>query len=103
MVKFCVFYHGKPEDPAAFDKYYWEKHLPLVARWPKLKRIVLSKGQPSEDVYQVAEMYFDSLSDVEAALASPERAVTAEDGKRLPKFNGEVKRRTFEMKDFVVG
>ena len=45
MVEFCVFYYGKPEDPAAFDKYYWDLHLPIVARWPQIKRIVISKGQ----------------------------------------------------------
>ena len=100
MVKFCVFYYGKPEDPVVFDKYYWDRHLPLVARWPLLKRIVLIKGQPGDDIYQIAEMYFDSLADVEAALRSPERAVTAEDGKRLPRFIGEVKRGTFEVKDY---
>jgi uncharacterized protein (TIGR02118 family) len=101
MVKFCVFYYGKPEDPAAFDTYYWRHHLPLVARWPKIKRIVISKGQPDDDLYQMAELYFDSRREMEAALRSPERALAAEDSKNLPRFNGEVKRRTFEVTDYV--
>jgi uncharacterized protein (TIGR02118 family) len=101
MVKFCVFYHGKPEDPAAFDKYYWTQHLPIVARWPRIKRIVISKGQPEDDIYQIAELYFDSRTDMETALRSPERAMAAEDAKKFPRFNGEIKRRTFEVTDYA--
>jgi uncharacterized protein (TIGR02118 family) len=101
MVKFCVYYYGKPEDPAAFDKYYWANHLPIVARWPKIKRIVLSKGQPDDDVYQIAELYFDNRMELEAALTSPERTLAVEDSKKFPRFNGEVKRRTFDVTDYV--
>lgn len=101
MVKFCVFYYGKPEDPAAFDKYYRAHHLPIVARWPRIKRIVISKGQPDDDLYQIAELYFDNRMEMEAALRSPERALAAEDSKKFPRFNGEVKRRTFEVADYV--
>ncbi len=101
MVKFRVFYYGKPEDPAVFDKYYWTQHLPIVARWPRLKRILISKGQPDDDIYQIAELYFDSRVEMETALRSPERAMAAEDAKNFPRFNGEVKRRTFEVTDYV--
>ena len=93
MVKFCVFYYGKPEDPAAFDEYYRTQHLPIVARWPQLKRSVISKGQPEDDIYQIAELYFDSRLEMETALRSPERAMAAEDAKKFPRFNGEIKRR----------
>ncbi len=103
MVKFCVFYYGKPEDPAAFDCYYWNHHLALVRRWPKLKRIVLSKGQPGGDLYQVTEMYFETLGELEAALQTPERAASYEDGLKLPRFIGEIKRQTFEVLDYARG
>jgi uncharacterized protein (TIGR02118 family) len=102
MVKFCVFYYGKPEDPAAFDRYYWAHHLPLVNCWPKIKRIVISKGHPDGDLYQIAELYFDNRIEMEMALRSPERALAAEDGKKLPRFIGEIKRQTFEMLEYVV-
>lgn len=102
MVKFCVFYYGKPEDPAAFDKYYRTHHIPIVARWPLIKRIVISKGgQPDDDIYQVAELYFDNRMEMETALRSPERAIAAEDSKNFPRFNGEIKRQTFEVTDFM--
>lgn len=101
MVKFCVFYYGKPEDPEAFDKYYWTHHLPIIARWPHIKQIVVSKGQPDGDLYQVAELYFDSRLDMEAALRSPERAAAAEDAKKFPRFNGELKRQTFDVTEYL--
>jgi uncharacterized protein (TIGR02118 family) len=103
MVKFCVFYYGKPEDPAAFDAYYWTRHLPLVACWPRIRRITLSKGSPGGDLYQMAELHFDNFDDLEAALRSPERAVAYEDGQRLPRFVGEIKRQTFDVLDYGKG
>jgi uncharacterized protein (TIGR02118 family) len=103
MVKFCVFYYGKPEDPVAFDAYYWNRHLPLVACWPRIRRIAISKGRPGGDLYQVAELHFDNLEDLEAALRSPERAVAYEDGQRLPRFLGEIKRQIFDVLDYPEG
>ena len=64
---------------------------------------MLSKGQPGDDIYQVAELYFDSRAEMETALSSPERALAAEDGKKLPRFIGEIKRRTFEVTDYWSG
>jgi uncharacterized protein (TIGR02118 family) len=101
MVKFCVFYYGSPEDPTAFDKYYWNHHLQLVKRWPRIKRIVLSKGQPGSELYQMVELYFDSSAEMDAALCSPERAISYEDGQKLPRFVGEIKRQAFEVIDYV--
>jgi hypothetical protein len=41
---------------------------------------------------------------MEAALACPERAIAAEDGKtKRPRFPGEIKRQTFEVLEFVEG
>ena len=101
MVKFCVFYYGKPEDPAAFDTHYWDHHLPMVTRFPGIKRIVISKGQPGEDLYQITELFFDSRTEMETALRSPERAAAAEDSQKSLPFDGKIIRRTFEVIDFV--
>ena len=103
MIKFCVFYYGKPEDPAAFDDYYWTHHLPLVTRWPRLRRFVISKGQPGDEIYLIAEMYFESREDLEIAFHSPERAETGRDLKNFPKFLGEIKRQTFEEVEYWKG
>lgn len=100
MVKLSVIYQGRPADPAAFDEYYWSTHLSTVARWPKLKRIDLAMGEPGEEIYQVCDIYFDSMDDLRAALASPERKVSAEDVKNFPPFEGQIKRQVFEVRGF---
>ena len=101
MVKFCVFYYGKPEDSVAFDKHYWDHHLPMVTRFPGIKRIVISKGQPGEDLYQITELFFDSRTEMETALNSPERAAAAEDSQNALPFDGAIIRRTFDVIDFI--
>jgi antibiotic biosynthesis monooxygenase (ABM) superfamily enzyme len=51
----------------------------------------------------MAELHFDNLDDLEAALRSPERAAAYEDGQRLPRFVGEIRRQTFDVLDYVKG
>lgn len=100
MTKISVMYQGRPADPAAFDAYYWGTHLPTVARWPRVRRIAVATGQPGDDLYQVCDIWFDSPADLEAALASPERKVSADDVKNFPKFEGQIKRQVFTVRDF---
>lgn len=76
MVKLLVLY-GHPKDPAAFDKYYQEVHIPLAKRMQGLKKWTIGKvlgtpdGQPCP-YYYVAELYMESRADFETLLASPE-------------------------------
>ena len=76
MVKLLVLY-GHPKDPAAFDKYYQEVHIPLAKRMRGLKKWTIGKvlgppdGQPSP-YYYVAELYMDRREDFETLLASSE-------------------------------
>jgi uncharacterized protein (TIGR02118 family) len=102
MVKLSVIYAGRPHDPAVFDEYYWSKHLPTVARWPRIRRISLALGEPGEEIYQICDLYFDSTEDLRAALGSPERKVSQEDTHRVPVFEGQVKRQVFEVREFPV-
>ena len=76
MVKLLVLY-GQPKDPAAFDKYYQEVHIPLAKKMRGLKNWTIGKvlgtpdGSPS-DVYYVAELTMESREAFEELLASPE-------------------------------
>ena len=96
-VKISVMYVGQPADSAAFDAYYWNTHLPTVLKWPGIRRITVAKGGPGDDLYQVADLWFDSRADLDAALASPERKVSADDMKRFPEFRGQIKRQIFDV------
>lgn len=83
MVKFVVAY-GAPEDPAAFDQHYAEKHVPLVEKIPNLRRFEAGKvvgtpdGSPAP-YYYLAELAFDSVDDLQSALGSPEGQAAAGD------------------------
>ncbi len=76
MVKLVVCY-GAPEDTAAFDQHYADTHAPLVEKIPSLRRFEAGKvlGTPdgsSAPFYYLAELWFDSPQELEAAMGSAE-------------------------------
>ncbi len=87
MIRLLVLY-GHPEDPAAFDKYYHEVHIPIAKKMKGLKKWNIGRvqgtpdGRPSE-YYYVADLYAESREAMEAILASPEGQAAVED---VPKF-----------------
>jgi uncharacterized protein (TIGR02118 family) len=83
MAKMLVLYNT-PEDAAAFDNYYAETHTPITLKMPGLRSLVVSKGgvgtpRGASPYHLIAELNFDSVEDMQAALASPEGAATARD------------------------
>jgi uncharacterized protein (TIGR02118 family) len=76
MVKLVVAY-GAPEDPAAFDELYTSTHVPLVEKIPNLRRFEAGKilgtpdGAPAP-FYHLAELWFDSVEELQAAMGSSE-------------------------------
>lgn len=91
-----------PKDPAAFDKYYFETHVPLAKKIPGLRKYQLSKGAiatpggPSS-FHMIATLTFDSLADIQAAFASPEGQVAVAD---VPKFaTGGVEMNFFDTRE----
>ncbi len=101
MVKFCVIYQGRPENPEAFDRHYREKHVAIIARWPKLRKIVVNRCRLlNEELYMLVEMWFDSVADLDAALASPERREAAEDRLRFPPFHGTIRHQVLEASEY---
>ena len=76
MTRLLVLY-GQPKDPAAFDKYYQEAHIPIARRMKGLKKWTIGKVQPAPDgkpspFYYVADLYMESRADFEKLLATPE-------------------------------
>jgi uncharacterized protein (TIGR02118 family) len=76
MVKLVVAY-GPPEDPAAFDEHYASTHRPLAEKIPSLRRFEAGKvlgtpdGSPAP-FYFIAELWFDDVDQLQAAMASSE-------------------------------
>ena len=80
MVKLVAMF-TKPDDPEAFDRAYFDVHLPLNAKTPGLRRTEVTRvtGAPRGETpwYLVTEMYYDDAAAMKAAFASPEAAEAA--------------------------
>ncbi len=81
--KLTVLY-GYPTNPAAFEKYYAETHLPLAAKITGFTRLELCKGLPGPDgtkpaFYRTAEFWFESAAALQACFATAEAQATAAD------------------------
>lgn len=75
--------YNVPEDPDAFDAHYRDVHAPIVARYPNIRDVRLLKpiGVAGREApyHLMAEMVFDSVTELEDALASPAGAESAKD------------------------
>jgi uncharacterized protein (TIGR02118 family) len=80
MVKLVALYK-QPQDPAEFNRQYFEEHIPLAMKMPGLKRSEVSKitGSPmgQSEYYLIAELYFDDMEALKAAMSSPEGKASA--------------------------
>ncbi len=80
MIKLIALYRN-PSDTAEFDKHYFEVHIPLIRKFPGLRKLEVTRvtGAPIGEAkfHLMAEMYFDTKDGMDTALASPEgKAVT---------------------------
>jgi uncharacterized protein (TIGR02118 family) len=83
MATITVLYN-KPADAAAFDAYYFSKHVPLAKKIPGLRRYEVSQGavatpEGASPYHLIALLTFDSMAAIGAAFASPEGQATAAD------------------------
>jgi uncharacterized protein (TIGR02118 family) len=87
MAKLIILY-GQPKDPGAFEDYYSHRHPPFAQQMPNVRDAELSRvvgapegGEPP--YYRIAQMSFDSVADLRAAISTEEgKAVLAD----LPNF-----------------
>jgi uncharacterized protein (TIGR02118 family) len=93
VVKLVVLIYRRPDmSVEAFRRHLRETHLPLVARLPGVRRVVVNLPLPGEPGMPVpdgpgaegydciGEDWFDSVEALRAALASPEGQAVAADG-----------------------
>jgi uncharacterized protein (TIGR02118 family) len=108
MLALCAYYEGTvPENQQAFDQYVESVHLPLVARYPRLRALRYLKGVPRDGItpkyYLSFELFFDSLEDFQVAAKSEARDRAVEDAKNLAvRFEGEIHHVMYEVKDIPV-
>ncbi|GGC68117.1 EthD family reductase [Undibacterium terreum] len=83
MAKLFAIYQ-QPADPAKFDEYYFNKHVPLAKTIPGLRSYEVTSGDVmgmggKHAVYLVAILGFDSMEAIGAAMASQQGQATAAD------------------------
>ena len=83
MAKLVVMY-SKPADAAAFDDYYFTKHVPLAKTIPGLRSYEVNAGpvvtpQGPSPYHLIATLTFDSMAAIGAAFASKEGKATVAD------------------------
>jgi uncharacterized protein (TIGR02118 family) len=86
-VKLVVLYTS-PGDPEAFDRHYFDVHMPLVHKVPGLQRaetgrIVRALDGGEQTYYRVTALYFADQDTLKAALGSAEGRATAADYRQI--------------------
>lgn len=90
-------HYDAPIDAEAFDKQYFESHVPLCRPLPGLVGMSFSKPRPlgpGAAPYLVVHLDFADVEAFKAAMKSPEMAAVAKDAETLSAdrvmFTGEV-------------
>lgn len=83
MAKLLVLYN-QPADSAAFDRHYFETHVPIANKIPGVRSYTVSAGKPAMvagnvSPHLIAEVEFDTMDALQAAMASPEGQAAAAD------------------------
>ena len=84
MIKRIILITRQPGmDGDTFRRYYTEKHAPVVAKMPGLKRYVQNPTLPGpdgqeQDISGIAEVWYENEAAFRAAMSSPEAAAANE-------------------------
>jgi uncharacterized protein (TIGR02118 family) len=76
MARMVVIYRT-PKDVEAFDRHYFEIHVPLAKKIPGLRKYEVSDGPiatpvGTPNVHRIGTLHFDDLTAIEKAFASAE-------------------------------
>jgi uncharacterized protein (TIGR02118 family) len=87
MAQMVVVYKT-PKDIDAFDRHYFDVHVPLAKKLPGLRKYEVSVGPitmlgSAADTYLVAVIHFDNMAAIQFAFASSEGQACAADRCKL--------------------
>ena len=83
MAQLVVMYKT-PRDTAAFDKHYFDKHVPIAKKIPGLRKYEVNKGPVAtpagpSGIHLVAILHFDDMAAIQSAFAGAEGQAAAGD------------------------
>ncbi len=107
-VSYYVRYHGEAVDKDAFLGHYRDVHVPHLLRFPGIRSVILHHAAASIDPFPVepggdlllAEMVFDTIQDLDDALASKSRADARLDFASFPEFQGTITHQAMVAEEF---
>lgn len=76
--------YKRPADVEAFERHYFETHIPLAKKMPGFRKYEVSTGPITtlaglSDVHLIGAVYFDDMEAMRKAFASPEGQACAAD------------------------
>lgn len=94
--------YSTPKNPDAFNKHYFDIHIPLAMKIPGLRKYETSKGPvvspTGHTAFLVGILTFDDMAAMKAAFSSPEGLACAEDRKKFA-TNDEIQMFLFESSE----
>jgi uncharacterized protein (TIGR02118 family) len=99
-----VVIYKKPADVKAFEKHYFETHIPLAKKIPGLRKYEISRGSVTivagpPDVYMIGMLHFDDLEAMKKGFASPEGQATRADRQNYAPDDSGVQMFLFDSKE----
>jgi uncharacterized protein (TIGR02118 family) len=103
MAKMVVLYKT-PKDVAAFEKHYFETHIPLAKKLAGLRKYEVSRGPiagpaGASDCHFAAILHFDDLTSIRRAFASPEGKACAADRRIFAPDDADVTMLLFDSRE----
>ena len=103
MARMVVIYQT-PRDVEAFDRHYFDIHVPLAKKLPGLRKYEINDGRiaaplgPS-NVHRIGTLHFDDLVAVQRAFASPEGQAAGADRRIYAPDDSGVQMLIFENRE----
>ncbi len=99
-----VVIYKQPADVEAFEKHYFETHIPLAKKIPGLRKYEVSRGPITvvagpPDVFLIGTLHFDDLDAMRQAFASPEGRAAAADRQNYAPDESGVQMFLFDSQD----
>ena len=96
--------YNTPKDEAAFQRHYFETHVPLAKKLPGLRKYEVSRGpivSPAggPGVYFVAILHFDDMAAISRAFASTAGQACAADRRLLAPGDDDVRILLFDTRE----
>ena len=102
MAKMTAIYRT-PKDIEAFERHYFEVHIPLAKQLPGLIKYEISEAAiastTGHSAYRIANLYFDSMEAIKNAFASKIGQQCAADRKILAPNNEDVQIYLYDTKN----